>query len=251
MALLQKAQQSSKQVQDETAGPVGGAPNASNGAPSGNTGGEGRGRGNTYRRRQLAADGVQAAREANIELVNVLIEALEKEHECLYQSIVQPVIAYVNEVLPEPSRASAEAAAKPPELAFEDLEKLTPDDAAHVVEWLTEKVDALSTKLKADPKEEEEVRGGLSGHLLGFFPICFDSHQTAYCVVRLIVSECVPFVFLLPQAILRPDPCLPLQEEEEESMGDVDLWSLVDDGKALTVNEKWLQHLQVALLIRA
>lgn len=36
-----------------------------------------------------------------------------------------------------------------------------------------------------------------------------------------------------------------LQEEEEESMGDVDLWSLVDAGKALTVNEKWLQHLQV------
>ena len=31
-------------------------------------------------------------------------------------------------------------------------------------------------------------------------------------------------------------------------MGDVDLWSLVDEGKALTVNEKWLQHLQVGCL---
>ena len=38
-----------------------------------------------------------------------------------------------------------------------------------------------------------------------------------------------------------------VQEDEEESMGDVDLWSLVDEGKALTVNEKWLQHLQASL----
>ena len=160
MALLQKAQQSTKQAQDEAAGPTGGNPNATNGAPNSNSGGEGRGRGNAYRRRQAAADGgVQAARDANIELINVLLEALEKEHECLYQSIVQPVIAYVNEVLPEPGRTTADAA-KSPELAFEDLEKLMPDDAAHVVEWLTEKVDALSTKLKADPKEEEEVSYG-------------------------------------------------------------------------------------------
>lgn len=28
-------------------------------------------------------------------------------------------------------------------------------------------------------------------------------------------------------------------------MGDVDLWAVVDEGKALTVNAKWLQHLQV------
>lgn len=29
---------------------------------------------------------------------------------------------------------------------------------ARIVEWLTEKVDALSTKLKPEPKDEEEVR---------------------------------------------------------------------------------------------
>lgn len=39
--------------------------------------------------------------------------------------------------------------------------------------------------------------------------------------------------------------CLQPEEEEEDNMGDVDLWSVVDDGKALTVNAKWLQHLQV------
>lgn len=43
------------------------------------------------------------------------------------------------------------------ELAFEDLEKITPDDAARIVEWLTEKIDALGTRLKPEPKEQEEV----------------------------------------------------------------------------------------------
>jgi hypothetical protein len=46
------------------------------------------------------------------------------------------------------------------DLAFEDLEKLLPDDAAHVVEWLTEKVDALSTRLKAEPREDEVGKQG-------------------------------------------------------------------------------------------
>eukprot|EP00983_Pelagomonas_calceolata_P044404 1139284-Pelagomonas_calceolata.AAC.4 len=43
------------------------------------------------------------------------------------------------------------------ELSFEDLDKLVPEDVASILEWLTEKVDALSTRLKAEPKESEEV----------------------------------------------------------------------------------------------
>ncbi len=31
-------------------------------------------------------------------------------------------------------------------------------------------------------------------------------------------------------------------------MGDVDLWALTEDGTGLTVNSKWLQHLQERLL---
>lgn len=31
-------------------------------------------------------------------------------------------------------------------------------------------------------------------------------------------------------------------------MGDVDLWALTPDGPGLTVNSKWLQHLQDRLL---
>lgn len=40
-----------------------------------------------------------------------------------------------------------------------------------------------------------------------------------------------------------------LQEEEDgEPMGDVDLFALSADGAALTVNSKWLQHLEERLL---
>ena len=38
---------------------------------------------------------------------------------------------------------------------YEDLERLPPEELARITEWLTEKVDALSTRLKAEPKEDE------------------------------------------------------------------------------------------------
>ena len=37
-------------------------------------------------------------------------------------------------------------------------------------------------------------------------------------------------------------------EQEEEAIGDVDLFTVSEDGKELTVNAKWLQHLQERLL---
>ncbi len=36
--------------------------------------------------------------------------------------------------------------------------------------------------------------------------------------------------------------------QEEEAIGDVDLFTVSEDGKELTVNAKWLQHLQERLL---
>jgi hypothetical protein len=38
---------------------------------------------------------------------------------------------------------------------YEDLERLPTEELARITEWLTEKVDALSTRLKAEPKEDE------------------------------------------------------------------------------------------------
>lgn len=40
----------------------------------------------------------------------------------------------------------------------------------------------------------------------------------------------------------------PLLQEEEEGIGDVDLFTLNEDGSRLQVNPKWLQHLQVICL---
>ena len=38
-----------------------------------------------------------------------------------------------------------------------------------------------------------------------------------------------------------------LDDEEEEGIGDVDLFTLAPDRSKLTVNAKWLHHLQVRL----
>jgi hypothetical protein len=41
------------------------------------------------------------------------------------------------------------------ELVYEDLEKLPPDDVIRIAAWLTEKVDALSGRLKAEQRVDE------------------------------------------------------------------------------------------------
>lgn len=108
--------------------------------------------GRPHRRRAGLYDTSHAARSANLEALNTLLDALSKEHECLYQSLVQPVAHYCCDMLPAGMHKSSRT-----ELALEDLERLHPEQAGAVLEWLIEKVDGLSTKLKVDPKKEEEV----------------------------------------------------------------------------------------------
>ncbi len=176
------------------------------------------------RRRHHASDATSAQRDTQVELINVMLEALEQEHEVLYQMLLVPIQSFILEVLPEDARettkvrsgagrsrcaalASLWAWLGPPpglaraaaalveqgqtagqradrggqggrwadwivgaapvvpqmELAYEDFEKLMPEDALSIVEWLTEKVDSLTTRLKAEPKEEEEVRRSRGG----------------------------------------------------------------------------------------
>lgn len=71
---------------------------------------------------------------------------------CRYHAVLFPVTGFVCEMLPEGSRDSGRA-----ELFFEDLEKLVPEDVARICEWLTEKVDGFSAKLKPEAKEIQEV----------------------------------------------------------------------------------------------
>lgn len=68
-------------------------------------------------------------------------------------SLLQPVISYLMEVLPGDDQRQTRAA----ELHLSDLDKLSQDDTARISEWLVEKIDALSTKLKPEPQNGEEV----------------------------------------------------------------------------------------------
>ena len=45
-------------------------------------------------------------------------------------------------------------------------------------------------------------------------------------------------------ARIKPEP-KDVEEEEEEGIGDVDLFALDKENEVLTVNAKWLHHLQV------
>lgn len=130
--LLQKVHASNRQMQEEVAVPR-----------------------RPHRSGRVAADAVNiAVRDSNIDLITLILEAMEREHEFLYHAVLFPVTACVMEALPEASRET-----RANELYFEDLEKMAPEDVARIAEWLTEKVDAFSSKVKPEAKDvEEEVR---------------------------------------------------------------------------------------------
>lgn len=67
---------------------------------------------------------------------------------------------------------------------------MLPDDVSRIVEWLTEKVDALSTKLKPELKDEEEVGPGCRcfGRRMIFGP-----SSVAYRVPEGMCATATPF----------------------------------------------------------
>eukprot|EP00210_Caulerpa_lentillifera_P002504 g2401.t1 len=134
--------------------------------------------------RTAAAESGEPTRDANIDLVISILDALQNEHHCLYQMILIPVADFVCNLIPAKNRKTTKT-----ELFFEDFDKLAPEDVAKLYEWLTEKVDALCSKLKPDPKDEDI-------------------------------------------------------DEDEEAVGDIDLFSLTPDKSSFTVNPKWMEHLQ-------
>ncbi|GAB4814795.1 hypothetical protein N2152v2_001841 [Parachlorella kessleri] len=160
-----------------------------------------------------AAGGV---RDVNVELITLMMSALEKEHEFLYQLVLYPLTTYLAELLPEGARDSSRT-----ELFFEDLEKLPPEEVARMCEWLTEKLDSFSSKLKPEAKELLETVGDRCG-------------GTGGETTRKWGLTCVLCLLGLPQQ----------DEDEEEPIGDVDLFCLTHERGALTVHPKWLTHLQ-------
>lgn len=227
---------------------------------------------------------------------------------------------------------------------YEDLERLPTEELARITEWLTEKVDALSTRLKAEPKEDEvrvqgvtewlmsgfwvslrvlgvvewlpcpnaepkEDKGGeglgsgfyrfleddvgeapqVNGTTTGVRPATHGFYHCPRCVHAwgvlratlcttlartphlAMAKQCCKFVHACGLLIntlaqpLWPNPSAPTplpqplshhplfppksqDDDDAEAMGDVDLFALVNEGHALTVNSKWLQHLEERLL---
>lgn len=143
---------------------------------------------------------------------------------CRYHAVLFPVTSFVCEVLPEGQRESSRT-----ELFYEDLDRLSPDDVARISEWITEKVDGFSAKLKPEAKDAE-LEVGLLCCLLHLTDAC-DVCEQVYTAPRNVTGCHVPGLVV------------PWLQEEEEGIGDVDLFTLVDDGKRLAVNAKWLGHL--------
>ena len=89
-------------------------------------------------------------RDAAIDLIITMLDALQAEHEAIYNHCLFPITSFLCELLPEGKRKSTRT-----ELYPEDLEKILPDDVHRIYEFLQEKVDALSSKLKPDAKDLE------------------------------------------------------------------------------------------------
>ncbi|UPR04627.1 hypothetical protein HOP50_17g79710 [Chloropicon primus] len=164
-------------------------------------------------------DHLSNIRNNQVELITMMLGALQHEHELLYHAFLFPVTDFVCDKLEPDNRASSKE-----ELFFEDLDSLTLEDVSKISEFLTEKIDGLSSRLKPGDGEEDgepqdgEPSGGKDG--------------------RGIQGE-------------NED------EDEEEGMGDVDLFQLEDAasseseagdkagaGAMLVVNPKWLNHLE-------
>lgn len=71
-----------------------------------------------------------------------------------------------------------------------------------------------------------------------------DCKQTHVTGTKLLPSSNPHIKLLAPLCHSKHDICVHVQEEEE-GIGDVDLFTLSDDRTKLSVNVKWLQHLQV------
>lgn len=78
-----------------------------------------------------------------------------KAHCCVrYHAVLFPITTCICELLEEGQRESSCM-----DLCYEDLEKLHPDEVVRICEWLTEKVDGFSSKIKPEAKDIEEEVG--------------------------------------------------------------------------------------------
>ena len=164
-----------------------------------------------------ATASVPAGVDINAAIAADVLTCLEAEHEFVYAPIAGPVARFVCEALPPARRLSS-----PPDLVPDDLTRLDPDDALRVHEWVVERVDALAAKVKPDEAEQEEAAAkaarraarGAAGGAAGGSEGGSDGEE----------------------------------EDDDEGLGDVDLFTLDDGGARLIVTPAWLRHLATRIL---
>ena len=165
-------------------------------------------------------DHLSNIRSNQVELITMMLEALEHEHELLYHAFLFPVTEFVCEKLDPDNRESSRE-----ELFFEDLDKLSLEDIGKICEFLTEKIDGLSSRMKPSDGEEGQQQGDKGSHG-------------------------APGEDAVPQENGADSPSL---DDDDEGMGDVDLFLMdepsaekagAEEGGIIVVNPKWLQHLE-------
>ena len=72
---------------------------------------------------------------------------------CRQKTVKEPVASFVCEILPEQMRESTRT-----ELMYEDLVRLPATEVSRIAEWLMEKVDSYTVRVRPEPTPEEEVR---------------------------------------------------------------------------------------------
>lgn len=71
--------------------------------------------------------------------------------------------------------------------------------------------------------------------------------RLAWLLVPVMLQVLSVVMILIASAAFTDNTCL--QEDEENGIGDVDLFTLSEGKDEITVNAKWLQHLQVCALL--
>ena len=181
---------------------------------------------------------VTQTRDPSVDMIIAIFEVMQNEHAAIYQSVLLPVTEFVCELLPEGSRVTTGS-----ELHFEDLDNLPSDDCVRISEWLTEKVDAYASKLRADEAEIKQAEEeGLDEEPIAevdLFSLLGPDGKERAATAAVVHGHGNG-----GENDADNDDTADLGEE----LVDDDTLPPVDDIKILTVNSKWLWHLQTRLL---
>jgi len=183
---------------------------------------------------------VTQTRDPSVDMIIAIFEVMQNEHAAIYQSVLLPVTEFVCELLPEGSRVTTAS-----ELHFEDLDNLPLDDCVRISEWLTEKVDAYASKLRADEAEIKQAEEeGLDEEPIAevdlFSLFGSDGKERTAAAAAVVHGH--------PNGENDDATVSSRTADLGEELVDDDTLPSVDNSKILTVNSKWLWHLQTRLL---